>query len=196
MNKIKNKLHLNSRSLVLLVLTAVVLAVTIGTTFAVYSYFASPKENFFRPAEPNDTISEEFPDEEKKTKVVVKNNGEYEEFIRVAIVMNWKDAEGNVLAAAVDKTHVVASFNTTDWVYNEKDGYYYHLSSVMPGKSTANLVGSDGITMDQDGINAGPENGIFSVEIISQNIQAHPDDAVLEAWGLTVKDGKLVVNED
>lgn len=192
----KKMRHLSVRSLTLIFLIALLLAVTIGVSFALYNLYLEPKQNIFKTALPDDEISEEFPDNEKKTEVVVRNNGDYSEFIRVAIVMNWKDADGNVLACTVDKTHVVAEFNTTDWEYCEEDGYYYHLAPVAPGEATANLVGDDGITMDQEGINAGPEGGIFSVEIVSQSVQSNPDKAVLETWGLTVKDGKLVVNDD
>lgn len=174
----------------LIVCCVLLLAIISSVTLAILIKQASPVKNNFSLLKLHNEINEEF-DGENKEKVEIKNIGEVEEFVRVAVVVNWKDEDGNVNAVApVSGTDYTVSYNTTDW---QKAGkYWYYKKSVKPGESTSNLLGSTPVTVTDAGKLNAPDGYTLSFEVIEEAIQSSPSDAMQEAWNLTSSDGAIV----
>lgn len=149
-----------------------ILVCTVGGTVAYLVTHTDPVVNTFTPGEVSCQVNEEFnEDNTVKTKAVVKNTGNVPAYIRVAVVANTIDAQGNITGMAT--TLPVGWLNTENWAEGD-DGFYYYKGVVQPGDVTANLLTVDGI--DLTGI---------QVTILASAIQSMPDDAVNEAWNMS-----------
>lgn len=190
MNTRKHMKHnrFNKKLVVLLAALALTACVVIGTTVAYLVDTAGPVKNIFQPTKVECSIDEGF-DEKVKENVTVENTGEVDAYIRVAIVVTWKNYEnGDVYAKApVQGTDYTIDLNNTNWVV--KDGYYYYTKPVKAGDSTEVLIKEckpvEGKTPDGYGLN---------VEILAEAIQSEPAEAVKESWGVSVNDGTLSFN--
>lgn len=186
------------------------LAIT-ATTGAVYAYLSATTdlvENSFTPvSDPDITIVETFATTPDSINLIKENvcvdvgESGYAVYVRVAIVVTWKNADkevyGQIPVAGTDYTIKLNVGDDAPWFYNSKDGFYYLESMVYSGK-TEELIRSCYQTA------AAPETGYtLHVEIIAQTIQAkgstdrldengNPIPAVTDAWGVTVgADDKL-----
>lgn len=122
-----------------------------------------------------------------KEHVQVKNTGTTDAYIRATYVVNWVDAQGRI-AASDPEGYSYSLTENPDSAWTEKDGYFYYTSSIAPGASTAGSLLTCEVTY--------PENPEYtlSVEVLAEAIQSTPDNAVQDAWGVTVNaDGKLTV---
>lgn len=122
-----------------------------------------------------------------KEHVQVKNTGTTDAYIRATYVVNWVDAQGRI-SASDPEGYSYSLTENPDGAWTEKDGYFYYTSSIAPGASTAGSLLTCEVTY--------PENPEYtlSVEVLAEAIQSTPDNAVQEAWGVTVNaDGKLTV---
>lgn len=124
------------RPLLLLVSLVLLLALAVGGTVAWLSTSTSPVENTMIPGNVPITIKETF-DGTTKSGVSVTNNGNIDAYIRVAIVANAVDAEGNIVAG--DKPSY--TINTAYW--QELGGYYYYRGAVAPDGTTEALFTGD-----------------------------------------------------
>lgn len=176
------KTRVKAIAIALAALVVVVSAVSVALVISV-----SPAiKNTFQLPEISNEIQETF-DGSEKTSVKVKNLKD-DEFLRVAVVINWQDASGNVLAQApVAGTDYTISFNETDWT--SKGNYWYYNEMLPSGKTTKDLLGANAVTE----LNA-PDGYHLAVEVIAEGIQADPEKAVKDAWGITAKNGVLVLD--
>ena len=71
-----------------------------------------------------------------KSDVKVNNTSNVYEYIRAAVVGNWYDADGNVVAPWTGSITPGTGWTTGT------DGFYYHTAKVAPGSATANLINS------------------------------------------------------
>ena len=190
------------------------LLVTVGTTLALVFTNTDPVENTFNPSKVSCAVVEDNNsavegDESTievenstvnnvtvKKGVKIKNTGDTDAFIRVAVVVNWMSADGKkvwavdpVLAQyATDlKGEYFIEFNTnSNWIQGA-DGYWYYTKSVAPGASTPNLINTaylmNGVTGPKgtDGMQY-----YLSIEIVASAIQSTPTDVVKGEWGVTV----------
>ena len=129
-----------------------------------------------------------------KSNVSVKNVGTAPAFIRAQIDIYWQDTDGNQLwdAPAENTDYSIVSGDDVStggsasggaWIKGS-DGYWYWTGSVTPGVQTGQLIKTVKAmksTVDQK----------LVVDISAQAIQSTPDDAVTEAWGCAVSDGRL-----
>lgn len=151
-----------------------ILVCTVGGTVAYLVTHTDPVVNTFTPGEVSCQVEEEFKDNTVKTKAVVKNTGNVPAYIRVAVVANTIDGEGNITGM----TNLPDNrLNETYWTKSD-DGFYYYKGVVQPGDVTANLLTADGI--DLTGI---------QVTILASAIQSMPDDAVNKAWKMSYNTG-------
>lgn len=156
----------------LITLVALVLILTVAVVGTVAWLKDSPESvvNEFTPGEVPITIVEKVA-ENVKSSVVIKNDGNVDAYIRVAVVTNCVDADGNVVLG--DKPTVSV---TDDW--QQLNGYYYYKGTVGPGKTTTELLAS---TISLSGA---------TVDILAQSIQVlgttndGSETAVKEAWGV------------
>ena len=124
------------RPLLLLVSLVLILALAVGGTVAWLNSSSGPVTNTMTPGQVPITINETF-DGTKKSDVSVTNNGNIDAYIRVAIVANAVDAEGNIVAG--DKPSY--TINTAYW--QELGGYYYYKGAVAPDGTTEALFTGD-----------------------------------------------------
>ena len=173
------------KPLLMIAALALVVALSIGLTSA----FLTSQQgltNTFTPGKVSCEVVENVSGG-KKTVVQVKNpqtDDAVPAYIRVAVVANTVDAEGNITGSA----NVSGSLGGEGWVLGA-DGYYYYTKIVEPERDTSNLVKAP-IPLSN-----------IQVTVLAQAIQAHGvsdgESAVAEAWKSGVSsvaaDGSLVI---
>lgn len=161
------------RKTALILSLCLIFALAVGTTFALLKANTEPVENTFTAAKSGTDIVEKL-DGSQKTSIAVKNTGTAVSYVRVKLVMNWVDENGNVSAEPVNITPSI----TADWF--EQDGIYYYKMPVAAKGETTNLLKTP-ITQD-----AAPEGYHLEVTVLAESIQAAPSKAVTESWGVGV----------
>ena len=153
---------------------ALLLCCTIGGTLAWLSFETESVTNSLEPGSVPVEIGGTF-DAGQRSGVTVKNIGNSDAYIRVAIVANALDANGNIIAG----TAPAFAVNTEKWQL--LGDYYYYKGAVSPGESTAELFTAPVAV-------AGGE-----LNVLAESIQTRggvgeqmPEQY---AWGVTCADG-------
>lgn len=153
------------KSILLAVLVVVLLTFSVSGTIAWLTTSTKPIENTFTPATVDTQIIEGFNGTAKSSITVFnkKVDTNVPVYVRVALVANWVDGSGNIVApASVDLTGKLG----TNWV-SGGDGYYYYTKEVPVGEATSNLLAAD-ITQPTDG----PTGASLQIVVLHQSIQA------------------------
>lgn len=162
------------RKTALILSLCLIFALAVGTTFALLKASTAPVENTFTAAKSDIKIDEDVTGGQKKS-IIVKNTGTAVSYVRIKLVMNWVDENGNVSAEPVNITPSI----TDNWFL--KDGIYYYK---MP------VAANDGVTTNllQTPITQGtaPEGYHLEVTVLAESIQAAPSAAVQQSWGVGV----------
>lgn len=154
-----------------------VVVMTIGGTVAFLMDSTESVINKFTPASSGITIEEEVK-ENCKTEIAVKNTGDTGAYIRVSLVANYYDENGNITGGAA-----VPDFTNSEKWFLGNDGYYYYKLPVAAGDVTDNLLASESKMQLKDNM---------QVTVLAQSIQASPTSVVHDKWGVTVNsDGTL-----
>ena len=161
------------RKTALILSLCLIFALAVGTTFALLKANTEPVTNTFTAAKSGTHIDEEL-DGSQKTSIKVQNTGTAVSYVRVKLVMNWVDDNGNVSAEPVNITPSI----TDNWFL--KDGVYYYKMPVAANGETTNLLKTP-ITQD-----AAPEGYHLEVTVLAESIQAAPSKAVTDSWGVGV----------
>lgn len=161
------------RKTALILSLCLIFALAVGTTFALLKANTEPVTNTFTAAKSGTDIVEKL-DGSQKTSIAVKNTGTAVSYVRVKLVMNWVDDNGNVSAEPVNITPSI----TDNWFL--KDGIYYYKMPVAAKGETTNLLQTP-ITQD-----AAPEGYHLEVTVLAESIQAAPSAAVQQSWGVGV----------
>lgn len=163
--------HNGKRSLAALIALVLIICVAVGGTIAYIVTQTDKVENKFTPADVKIEIHETFNGTDKSS-ITVQNVNDAKNvpcYIRVKLVSNMQDKDGNVIGSAAINT-----FKLNDKWFDGGDGCYYYKEVVNVGASTANLLAAgQKITL---------ANGQV-VEVLAEGIQATPIDAVKAAWG-------------
>ena len=167
------------RKAALILSLCLIFALAVGTTFALLKANTDPVTNTFTAAKSKITI-EEKTDNGSKSEICVKNEGTATSYVRVKLVCNWVDKDGNVSATPVPAPTITNS----DWF--EKDGIYYYKMPVALNGETSNLLKDHPITQGE-----APEGCHLEVTVLAESIQAAPSTAVEGAWAVTVVNGAL-----
>ena len=192
-----------TKKTILIASAALLLMVTVGVTLAYVFTQTQPVENKFQPSKVQCAVVEKEGEPVEggnvntgsvKEKVQIKNTGNTDAYIRVALVINWVNADGSrVWATAPKESEYTITFNNTDW-FKGSDGYYYCKTSIAPGNLTPVLI-----ERAQLKENVTPPVGTdgtqyyFSIEVVASAIQANPTSTVKDKWGVTVdSNGNLV----
>lgn len=185
--------RINKKVILLAVSLLLILSAAIGGTVAYLIDQTGSITNTFTPAKVTPGIDEKF-DGSVKNDVQIKNDGDIPAYIRVKVVVTWKDEHGNVYGAApAPGTDYTWQIPGTDWVKG-KDGFYYYTKPVPAGKETSVLLTNCKL---RDGVKA-PDGYKLSVDIHAQAIQAEPTTAVTSAWNNVIAvgtDGALTVKQ-
>lgn len=161
------------RKTALILSLCLIFALAVGTTFALLKANTDPVTNTFTAAKSGTDIVEKL-DGSQKTSIKVQNTGTAVSYVRVKLVMNWVDGDGNVSAEPVNITPSI----TDNWFL--KDGIYYYKMPVAAKDFTTNLLKTP-ITQD-----AAPEGYHLEVTVLAESIQAAPSKAVTDSWGVGV----------
>lgn len=175
------------RKAALILSLCLIFALAVGTTFALLKANTAPVTNTFKAAESGTHVDVEDSGNEK-TGIFVKNEGTATSYVRVKLVMNWVDGNGNVVSGG---NLPEVKLNEPDWFL--QDGIYYYRTPVGPKDSgndtTANLLKAGSPIKQPEGA---PDGYHLEVTVLAESIQAAPDSAVTEAWKVVeVKNGEL-----
>lgn len=116
-------MKLNKRTVALLVSLVLLLSVAVGVTVAYIADRTHEVKNTFKPSR----VACEVVKADGNDKYTVKSTGDTDAYIRVAVVVNWKN--GNNVYAQAPQFNVDLGAN---WVLG-KDGYYYYTKPVAGG---------------------------------------------------------------
>lgn len=168
------------RPLLLLVSLVLLLALAVGGTVAWLNSSSGPVTNTMIPGQVPITINETF-DGTTKSGVSVTNNGNIDAYIRVAIVANAVDENGNIIAG----TAPTFTVDESKWQKLD-DGYYYYKGAVAPNGTTEALF--TGPPVDVRG---------GELNILAESIQVlggyEGKTASEYAWGAVYRDGSWAV---
>lgn len=119
-----------------------------------------------------------------KSDITAKNTGDTTVFLRLRLSACWVDGNGNVTGTPSALPQITLRQNWLDG----GNGLYYYALPVEPGESTAVLcepmqlgtsVSPTGVTVYQQ------------VTVLAEAVQALPEKAAQEAWGVTVASGRI-----
>jgi hypothetical protein len=165
------------KAVALLVLTAMLVTLTVGSTIAYIIVKTQDLTNTFVPPIINiDDINGND----------IKNSGDIPVYVRAAIVPTWiSESDGSTLS----QTPTVEITVNSGWTKGS-DGFYYYTSPVAAGTSVAPIVTAK---LPTDATI--PDGYTLKIQVLSAAIQATPAEAVTTTWGVTVNgNGTLTVN--
>ena len=187
------------KSAVLLVSLALLLLVTAGATLAYYFTKTGSVTNTFTPSQvacavvegTNAPVDGDTVDTgDTKEDVKIKNTGDTDAYIRVALVVNWMNDNGNVWGTKpVEGTDYNMTLDLANGWSKGSDGYYYYNTKVAKDQLTPILIDEANV------LKAGPKGTdgtqyYLSIEIVAEAIQAEGIDAsytAQQAWQLAAK---------
>ncbi len=192
--------RIHSRPLILALALVLLAGLGVGATLGLLHTRTEAVQNEFTYGKVSCRVLESFAEENSfyvKRNVRVKNTGNTSAYIRVLLVYNWKDEDGNVFVnkPVENRDFQINLALSNDWIVSKNDigAYLYYKYPVAPGEETPVLI--DGLRQAA-GV-TGPENGKYalSVEILAEAVQAEPAQAVNDAWDeATVgDDGALII---
>ena len=149
-------MKLNKRAVALLISLAILVVVTVGVTVAFVFTKSDTVNNTFTPSK----VACQVVDKGNHT-YTVKNTGDTDVYIRVAVLVNLKNAEDQFYAQAPQ--FEVDLVDDTKWVFGA-DGYYYFTEPVAAGVEISEVLS---ILADP-----APTGFTLSVEVVASAIQA------------------------
>ena len=199
------KNHITKKTIAIISLALLIL-ITVGTTLALVFSNTDSVENTFKPSKVSCAVVETLVNGDNstttetsagtvsnftsKSNVQIKNTGDTDAFIRVAVVVNWMSADGKVWAQKpIIGTDYQIAFNLKDkngvdiWEQGA-DEYWYCKKEVAPTKTTDILI------TEAKQLKPAPEGYYLSIEIVASAIQSTPDTTVEEQW----KNNKVVID--
>ena len=166
----------SKKSLTALIALILIICLAVGGTVAFIVTQTQAVKNTFTPSDVTVDIQEVFQNNAKSSITVLNVDDADKEdvpcYIRVKLVSNIQDNDGNVLRAA--PLGEISLGN--DWI-DGGDGCYYYKNVVEVGQRTSNLLADGASITLADG---------QVVEVLAEGIQAMPKQAVIDAWGQTI----------
>lgn len=168
-----------SKAAVLIIAVLLLLGAAVGSTVAFLTTQTKPVENSFEYAKVSCEVTG------SKESVQINNTGNTAAYIRATYVVTWRDADGKVAVSVPGGYSYTLTENLGNYWNKGADGYFYYSLPVSPGSSTEERPLDCAVTY--------PENPEYtlSVEVLAEAIQSEPAEAVQQAWGATIIDGKL-----
>ena len=111
----------------------------------------------------------------------VSNDGNLPVFVRVKILANWVDENGNPMMYPPEGAYQISigsGWTRTVSASDPTEGYWYYDGLLEPGATTEPLI--TGVSVD---------GGEVELVLLSETIQTNPADAVAEAWGVAYQNG-------
>lgn len=179
--------RIHKRPLILVLALVLLAGLGVGATLGLLHTRTEAVQNEFTYGKVSCRVQESFEKENSfyaKRNVCIQNTGNTDAYIRVMLVFNWKDKDGNVFVTkpVINRDFQIDLAPDNGWIVSQNDvgTYFYYKDPVPPGKETQVLING----LRQDVGVKGPENGKYglSAEIVAEAIQAEPSDAVSDAW--------------
>lgn len=179
------------RLTILLVSLSLILVVGVGVTLAYVFASTGDVVNTFTPSKVACAVVEDQKTDDAptgqvsvntKSNVKIKNTGDTEAYIRVAVIINWKNEDGHVWATAPKTGEYTIVYNTSSgWACSAADGYWYYNTSVAPGELTDPLITS--AIQNVPGPKGTDESQYYlSIEIVASAIQSNLGTSAQEAF--------------
>lgn len=173
---------------------ALFLLVAVGITLAYIFTNTDPAVNTFTPSKVScavvenrgASVSGEIQNTgSKKSNVQIKNTGDTDAYIRVAVVANWVSADGSRVWAqkpVESKDYTMTLNGAGDWAKGA-DGFYYYSKAISPNNLTGVLI-TEAKLMDDVTAPKGTDGTQYylSIEIVASAIQSKPDYVVESEW--------------
>ena len=198
------KKYINKKSIII-ASVMLLLLVAVGTTLAYIFTETKPVENTFNPSKVSCAVVENKGTPvtgsvtntgNVKENVQIKNTGDTDAYIRVAVVVNGMDEAGTKVWATkpvegADGDYTI-TYNLGNGWFNGGDGFYYYSKAVSPGESTSVLIDEAKRLLAAPKGTDGTQY-YLSIEIVASAIQSTPEtvDAVGKSWGVTVENGVI-----
>ena len=200
------KRYINKKSIII---TSVILLllVAVGTTLAYVFTETEPVENTFIPSQVSCAVVENGKEpvsgslvniSDSKNNVQIQNTGDTDAYIRVAVTVNWMNADGTRVWAQkpIQNTDYTITYNLSeDGWFDGGDGFYYYSKAVSPTSpnNLTEILISNAALMSGVTAPVGTDGTPYylSIEIVASAIQSTPKTVVEEQWGVTVKDGVI-----
>lgn len=199
------KKYINKKSIIIASVMLLLLA-TVGTTLAYIFTETKPVENTFNPSKVSCAVVENKGTPvtgsvtntgDIKENVQIKNTGDTDAYIRVAVVVNWASADGSSVWSTKpeegDNSDYKIEYNLDDSWVKGSDGYWYYTKSVPPtdGSNLTDIL-IENATQNKEGPKGTDGTQYYlSIEIVASAIQSTPETVVAEQWGVTVNDGVI-----
>ena len=182
----------SKKTMTLLASLVLVLGIVVAGTVAFLVTNTNPVVNTFTPSRVPNQVVENF-DGTTKSNVAIQNTGDISAYIRVAVIANWVNKDGEIYGEqpVLGRDYTISPETIGNgWV--KSGDYYYYTQSVPKGETTAVLF--DSIAPVEGKAPAGYS---LSIEILSQTIQADGVDAkgnkpIELAWGVDIVDGNVI----
>lgn len=112
----------------------------------------------------------------------------YPVYLRAAVVVNWKDADGKILATVPSGYTLTPGKDTetgATWVKNNEDGFYYYTKSVLAGETTPPVITLTPPSVEQEGYTLVADVAVQAIQAVGTTDGESPVDAVQNAWGIS-----------
>jgi len=185
------------KKLVLTLSVILLLLIAVGATLSFLFANTEPVENTFTPSKVSCAVVENSGTPvsngiqntgDKKSNVQIKNTGDTDAYIRVAVVVNWMNDDGTKVWATkpVEGEDYTISYDLSKGWVDGDDGYYYYTKAVPPidGNNLTSILIENATQ-----INDGPKGTdgtqyYLSIEIVASAIQSNGMGATSakDAW--------------
>ncbi len=155
-----------------------------GATLAYLLTKTENVTNTFTPAQVSCRVEEKF-DGTKKTNVNVTNTSDIKAYIRVKLVSYRVNDAGEHIGGTANIN--IDENNLGDNWYKVGEYYYYGFPVDSNGKPAADLI--DSITLNSSYDDA--DGGRQVIEVMAEAIQAEPESAAHNAWGVDIQNGNV-----
>lgn len=157
----------NKKTLVLLIAATMLLTISVGSTVAYLVTDTGSIVNTFTPGVLDTEIIEDFSNN-TKSNIKIQNIQTVDAYVRVAVVGNWCDENGNI----VEPWSVPSDMSLGEnW---EKNGAYYYYKPVLKaGETTATPLFTKAIS----GTDTSRPGLHLVVTVVHQSIQSEPKEA-------------------
>lgn len=150
----------------ILLIAVLISSVAAASVLALYMRSTDKVENAFTPAiSEHPVIVEKFEQRLKENVRISITDKGYPVYVRCAIVVNWKDADGNVHSELPVENSDYTMEMGDDWTKRD-DGFYYYQFPIQKGETSPLMKQCEFVGTPPN------SNYTLSVNIISQTIQA------------------------
>jgi len=177
----------SGKPVTLLLSLLLIFGIVTSGTLAYLFVSSSLLSNSFRSVKVTSRIEETF-DTTVKSSIKVKNTGDINAWIRVALVPTWENNSGNAVNQPVNEGDINVSINTVSW-FKGTDGYYYCRDKIATDKSSPEMLSAAiSVNPSSAGYIAGYH---MNLQVLCEAIQSEPVTAVTSVWPVTVSGDKL-----